>query len=140
MNTITQAHSTQASDFASKDWFALGARVFLALIFVLAGYGKMADPAGTIGYIASVGLPAPELAYVGAVGVELIGGIALIVGFKTRMTAMLLAVFSLITAAAFHNQLGDQMQFIMFFKNVAMAGGFLQVAAFGPGRFSIDRG
>ncbi|WP_341711365.1 DoxX family protein [Erythrobacter sp.] len=139
MNTITESYTKGPAATSSSDWLALGARILLAAIFVLAGLSKATDPVGTMGYVASVGLPFPELALIGAVAVEVLGGLALIAGFKTRAVALLLAAFSIVTAAAFHNQLGDQTQFVMFFKNVAMAGGFLQVAAFGPGRFSIDR-
>lgn len=119
------------------DRLALAGRVLMAAIFVLAGANKAFDPAGTTGYIASVGLPLPQVAYAGAVAVELLGGIALLVGFRTRTVALALAAFTLVTAAVFHNQLGDQTQFVMFFKNLAMAGGLLYVAAFGPGRFAI---
>jgi len=140
MNTISESYTKTSSTSASRDWLALGARILLAAIFVLAGFSKATDPAGTMGYIASVGLPFPELALIVAIVVELLGGLLLIAGYKTRAVALVLAAFSIVTAFAFHNQLGDQTQFVMFFKNVAMAGGFLQVAAFGPGRLSIDRG
>ena len=70
---------------------------------------------------------------------ELGGGLALVAGFRTRFVAAVLALFSLATALAFHNHLADQNQFIHFFKNVAMAGGLLQVVAFGAGRFALDR-
>ncbi|MBA4164970.1 MAG: LysR family transcriptional regulator [Erythrobacter sp.] len=121
------------------DLLALGARVLIAPIFVLSGAAKLADPAGTIGYIGSVGLPFAEAGYAAAVAVELIGGLALLVGFKTRIAAIALALFTLAAALTFHFQLGDQNQFIHFFKNLAMAGGLLQIVAFGAGRFSLDR-
>ncbi len=121
------------------DTLALGARVLIAPIFVISGAAKLADPAGTIGYIGSVGLPFAEAGYAATVAVELIGGLALLAGFKTRIAALALALFTLAAALAFHFQLGDQNQFIQFFKNLAMAGGLLQVAAFGAGRFSLDR-
>lgn len=113
-------------------------RVLLAAIFILSGLSKLSAPAATIGFIESVGLPFPALAYAGAVGLEVLGGIALIVGFQTRLVAAAMALFSIVTAAAFHGDLADQNQFIHFFKNVAMAGGLLQIVAFGAGRFSID--
>ena len=122
-----------------SDTLALGARVLIAPIFVLSGAAKLADPAGTIGYIGSVGLPFAEAGYAATVAVELIGGLALLAGFKTRIAALALALFTLAAALAFHFQLGDQNQFIHFFKNLAMAGGLLQIAAFGAGRFSLDR-
>ncbi|WP_225773013.1 DoxX family protein [Pseudomonas sp. Marseille-Q5115] len=117
---------------------ALTGRVLLSTIFLLSGISKLSAPAGMIGYIESVGLPFPTVALAIAILVELVGSIALILGYRTRLVAAGLAVFSVATALAFHNQLSDQNQFIHFFKNLAMAGGLLQVAAFGAGRFSLD--
>jgi putative oxidoreductase len=92
----------------------------------------------TIGYIEAVGLPFPTLAFATALVVEIIGGLALVLGYQTRMVAAALALFSVVTALSFHNDLADQNQFIHFFKNIAMAGGLLNVVAFGAGKFSID--
>jgi putative oxidoreductase len=78
------------------------------------------------------------LGYAIAVAVEIGGSLALIAGYQTRVTAALLAAFSIVTGLAFHNHLADQNQLIHFFKNVSMAGGLLQVVAFGAGRFSLD--
>jgi putative oxidoreductase len=100
--------------------------------------GKLQAPAATIGYIGSVGLPFPSLAYAVAVLIELAGGLALLVGFRTQIAAGALAVFSLVAAVGFHSNLADLNQFIHFFKNVAIAGGLLQVVAFGAGAFSLD--
>lgn len=113
-------------------------RTLIATIFLLSGASKVAAPAMTIGYIQSVGLPLPTLGFLMAVLVEIGGGIALILGYRTRLVAGIMALFTIATALAFHNNLGDQNQFIHFFKNVAMAGGLLQVVAFGAGRFSLD--
>lgn len=118
---------------------ALAGRVLLAAIFILSGASKLADPAGTAGYIASAGLPFATLGAWGAIVLELGGGLALIAGYRTRLVALALAGFSLIAALLFHAALGDQNQFIHFFKNVGLAGGLLQVAAFGPGRFALTR-
>lgn len=123
----------------SADTAALVGRVLLSAIFILSGVSKLADPAGTTAYIAMAGLPLPQVALVGAIVVELGGGLALLVGFNTRLAAAALAAFSLIAAAFFHSALGDQNQFIHFFKNIAMAGGLLHVVAFGAGRISFDR-
>lgn len=135
MNNINE-HTIGAS---WQPWVATSGRVLLAAIFVLSGIGKLADPAGSAGYIASVGLPAPQLALWGAIAVELLGGLALIAGYKVRLVAAALAAFSVVTAALFHAQFGDQTQLIMFLKNIAMAGGLMQVVAFGGGRLSLDR-
>lgn len=116
----------------------LAGRVLLSAIFLLSGTSKITDPAGTIGYIQMVGLPVPVAAYAVAVAVEILGGLALVLGLRTRLAALALAGFSLVTAVGFHSNLGDLNQFIHFFKNVAMAGGLLQVVAFGAGRYSLD--
>ena len=120
------------------DFAALAGRVLLAAIFIFFGIGKAADPAGTIAYIGSAGLPLPPLAYAAAVAVELGGGLALLAGYRTSLVAAVLALFSIVTALTFHADLADQNQLIHLFKNIAMAGGLLQVAAFGAGRFSLD--
>ncbi len=113
-------------------------RVFLATIFLFAGLGKIVAAEPTIAYIASVGLPFPEVAYLAAVLVEVGGGVLLIAGYQTRLTALALVGFSLVTAFAFHNNFADQNQLIHFLKNVGLAGGLLQVVAFGAGALSVD--
>ena len=118
---------------------ATGGRVLLAAIFVLSGASKLADPAGTAGYIASAGLPLPQVAVWVAIAVELLGGLALIAGLRVRLVAAALAAFTLVTAFAFHNNFADQVQMIMFMKNLSIIGGLLQVIAFGGGRLSLDR-
>jgi len=140
MNSISGTIETTAPATAgSKDWTALVGRMGLALIFVLSGLTKLTSMEGTMGYIGSVGLPFPAVAFAAAVVIEIAGGIALVVGFRLRAVATLLAVFSLITAFAFHANLADQNQFIHFLKNIAMAGGLLQVVAFGGGQLVAGR-
>ena len=116
---------------------ALG-RVMISIIFVLSGLSKFAAPAMTIGYIQSVGLPLPSLSYGIATFIEIVGGITLLLGYRTRIAAGALFVFTLAAAVSFHNHFGDQNQFIHFFKNIAIAGGLLHVIAFGGGRVSLD--
>ena len=128
--------STQTNNAAA--YAATAGRVLLGTIFPLSGISKLSAPAGTIGYIASAGLPFPEVAYAGAVFVEVVLATALIVGYQTRLVAAAIAAFSLATAFGFHFNLADQNQFIHFFKNVAIAGGLLQVVAFGGGALSLD--
>lgn len=113
-------------------------RILLATIFVVSGLGKLMAPAATIGYIQSTGLPLASLGLVAAIIVELGGGLLLALGYKTRLVAAVLAVFSVVTGLIFHSALGDQNQMIHFLKNLAMAGGLLQVAAFGAGAYSLD--
>jgi putative oxidoreductase len=117
---------------------ALVGRIGIAAIFILSGLSKLAAPAATIGYIASVGLPLPQLGLVAALLIELGGGLALILGFHIRFTAGVLAIFCIVTGLVFHHNLGDQNQFIHFFKNVAMAGGLLNVVALGGQAWSLD--
>ncbi|WP_342316891.1 DoxX family protein [Lysobacter sp. FW306-1B-D06B] len=113
-------------------------RMLMAAIFIISGAVKVANPEATAGYIASAGLPAPEAALIVAVLIEIVGGVALIVGYRTRTVASVLALFCVVTALSFHTAFNDQNQFIHFLKNLTMAGGFLQIAAFGPGTISVD--
>jgi putative oxidoreductase len=113
-------------------------RVLIAAIFIISGFGKLMAPAGTIGYIESSGLPFASIAFAVAVAVELGGGLLLVAGIKTRLVAAVLALFSIVTAFAFHGAVGDQNQMIHLLKNIAMAGGLLQVVAFGAGAWSVD--
>ena len=117
---------------------AAAGRILLASIFLLSGFSKIADPASSLGYISSAGLPLPQLGLAIAIFVEIVGGLALILGYRTKLVATALALFSVATAVFFHSALGDQNQFIHFFKNIAMAGGLLQLAAFGAGPVAID--
>ena len=123
---------------------ALLGRVLIAALFIPAGFGKLMGFAGTTGYIASVGLPLPQVGAVIAILVELVLGIALLVGFKTRIAALLIAIFTVAAAIFFHNYwaMPADKAFVnqlMFWKNIAIAGGLLGFFAFGPGRFSIDK-
>jgi putative oxidoreductase len=113
-------------------------RVLLVAIFLLSGFGKITDPAGTMAAITAVGLPFPPLSYGGALLVEIGGGLMLVAGFHARIAAAAIAVFCLVSAALFHRAFGDQNQMIHFLKNLAMCGGALQVVAFGAGRYSLD--
>ena len=138
MATAYSTSSASAVSVRGADSLALAGRAGIAAIFLLAGWSKVTAPAYTIGYIQSVGAPFPEVAFAISVIVELIGGLALVLGYRTRLVAAGLAAFSVVTALMFHANLADQSQFINFFKNIAMAGGLLQVVAFGAGRYSID--
>ena len=118
-------------------------RVLLALLFVPAGFGKIAGFAGTVGYIASKGVPVPELAAAAAIGVEVGLGLLLLVGLQTRWAALGIALFTLVITFIFHNfwavpveQMVMQQQ--AFFKNIAVVGGLLTVAAWGAGAWSLD--
>jgi putative oxidoreductase len=122
----------------TKDTTAAVGRVLLATLFLLSGLAKLTGPAATIAYIESSGMPFPKLAYLAALGVELGLASLLVLGVRTRLVAVVMAVFTVVTAVMFHNSLGDQGQFVNFFKNISIAGGLLQIAAFGAGQLSVD--
>ena len=127
----------------SANLATLVGRILLAAIFVSSGFQKIGGFAGTAGYIASKGLPLPEVGAAVAIAVEIVAGIALIVGFKARWAALALAIFTLATALLFHNYwtLPADKQFVdmlMFWKNLAITGGLLIVFAFGAGGWSFD--
>jgi len=118
-------------------------RLLLALMFVVSGFGKLANIAGTAGYIASAGLPAASLLAVGAGLLELLAGIALVVGFKARWAALALGLFTLLASVLFHAYWAAPaeqayVQQLMFMKNLAVAGGMFLVASLGAGPFSLD--
>ncbi|MGY3496348.1 DoxX family protein [Bradyrhizobium sp. USDA 4502] len=113
-------------------------RVLIGLPFAMSGLGKLAAYGKTTAMIAAVGLPVPPLAYAVAVILELGGGLLLIAGYQARSVALALALFTLATAISFHSNFADQNQMIHFLKNVMMAGGLLQITAFGAGWFSLD--
>ena len=116
--------------------FSLAGRAMIALIFVLSGLSKISAIEGTQGYMEAMGVPGiliyPTILF------EVVAGLAIIAGFQTRLVALALSGFTLLLALIFHNQLGDQTQFILFIKNVAIAGGFLFLARYGAGELSID--
>ncbi len=114
----------------------LAGRILLASIFLIAGLNKIGGYAGTQGYMESVGVPGGLLPLV--ILLEVGGALALIVGWQTRIAAWALAGFTLLAAILFHNDFGNQMQMIMFLKNLSITGGLLIVAANGAGAFSLD--
>ena len=115
----------------------LAGRILLAAIFLLSGVGKIGAYAATAGYMTAAGLPAALLPAV--IAFEILGAIAIIVGWRTRLAAFLLAGFSLLSGLIFHSNFADQIQMIMFLKNVSIAGGFMLLVAHGPGALSLDR-
>ncbi|MDB5848747.1 MAG: DoxX family protein [Rhodoferax sp.] len=128
----------------AQDTLALVGRILIATLFIPAGWGKLMGFAGTVGYITSAGLPLPQVAAAIAVIVELGLGLLLLAGYKTRIVALVMAIFTVATAVFFHNYWAMPADKVMsnqmnFYKNLAIAGGMLAFAAFGGGRFSIDR-
>jgi putative oxidoreductase len=113
-------------------------RILIGAPFILSGFGKLMAYEDTVGYIAGVGLPLAPFGWAAAVATELGGGALLIIGFRARVVAFLVALFTLATAVFFHRNFADQNQMIHFLKNLIMAGGLLQIAYFGAGPLSID--
>jgi putative oxidoreductase len=113
-------------------------RVLLAALFLLSGLGKLGAADATIAYITSAGLPFPSATYLLTLLAEIGGGLSLLIGFKARAAAAILALFSIAAAVLFHGNVADQNQMVHFIKNFAIAGGLLQMAAVGAGRFSLD--
>ena len=131
---------TTTTPNAAQDTLALIGRILIGTLFIPAGFGKLMGFAGTVGYITKVaGLPLPEVAAAIAIIVELGFGIALLLGFKTRWVALIMAIFTVATALFFHKFWADATQNTQFFKNMAITGGLLAFAAFGAGRISIDK-
>ena len=118
-------------------------RLLLAYMFVPAGFSKIAGFAGAVGYANSVGMPMATAGVAAALVIELFGGLALLIGYRTRIAAVLLAIFTLVASFFFHNYWAmpaeaQMMQQLMFTKNLAIVGGLLAFAAFGAGGWSLD--
>lgn len=126
-----------------KSYVSVTGRVLLALMFILSGFGKLMDIQGTAGYIASVGLPVPAVLAI-AVGLfELLGGLALVLGYQVRLAGLVLALFTLTASVVFHAYWSApaEQQFVtqlLFMKNISVAGGLLLVSALGAGLLSLD--
>ena len=138
--TETITHTSNASAGARNTSLAkfaeLTGRIFLAALFLLSGVGKLGAYSGTAAYMASVGVPGGLLPIV--ISLEIGGAIAIIVGWQTRVVALLLAGFTIVSALIFHTHFADQIQMIMFWKNVSIAGGLLLLVVHGAGPLSLD--
>ncbi|MBI2771471.1 MAG: DoxX family protein [Burkholderiales bacterium] len=131
------------SSTSTQNIMTLVGRALIALLFVPAGISKLTGFAGTVGYIASKGVPVPELCAAIAIGAELGLGLLLLVGFQARWAALGLALFTFVITFIFHNfwameAAQKMMNQQAFFKNIAVVGGLLVIAAFGPGGYSVD--
>jgi len=111
-------------------------RVLIAVMFIMAGYSKIGGYEGTQGYMESVGVPGLLLPVV--IALELLGGIAVLVGYQTKIAAFLLGGFTFLAAVIFHSNFGDQMQMILFMKNLAISGAFLLLFVHGPGQWALN--
>ncbi len=119
-----------------QDLAAPAGRILLALMFLIAGINKISGYAGMQGYMESMGVPGALLPLV--IALEVLGGITLMLGWHTRVTAFLLAGFTLLATLIFHSNLGDQTQMLFFLKNLSITGGLLMVVSHGAGPYSID--
>jgi len=119
-------------------YLPLAGRLLIGLPFVFFGLAKAATYAKTVALVQMVGIPLPPLAALGAIALETGGGLLLVAGYKVRPVAVLLAIFTMVTAYYFHSNLADENTMVHFFKNVMMTGGLLQVVAFGAGALSLD--
>jgi putative oxidoreductase len=143
MNTSPNVSAPALSDSVNKRNATLAStaevagRFLLGLLFVLSGLGKLGAYASTAAYMSATGVPGALLPVV--IATEVFGALAIVLGWKTRIAAFLLAGFSLLTALTFHNNFADQTQMIMFLKNLSIAGGFLLLVANGAGPLSLDR-
>ena len=113
----------------------LVARVFLGQIFLLSGLFKISGYEGTLGYMEAMGVPGMLLPLV--LLLEVGGGLAIVAGWQTKLVSVVLAVFTVVVAAIFHSNFSDQIQMIMFMKNIAIAGGFILLAVHGAGGYSL---
>ena len=135
--------ASQTSDSSLSTALSLASRLLLALLFLPAGLMKVASFSGTVGYIASAGLPVPTVAAVVAIVIEVGLGAAILLGYKTRLAALGLAAFTFVASIGFHAFWAvpaDQamVQQLMFFKNLGVIGGLLALGAFGAGKLSLD--
>jgi putative oxidoreductase len=135
---MSQSAVHASSSASTTSWLPLLGRLLLALIFILSGVNKAFAPGPTQAYIAAAGLPLPLVGYIIALVVEIGGGVLLAVGYRTREAALVLAIFTVVAGLAFHSNFADQNQMIHFLKNLALAGGLLQIVAFGAGSISVD--
>ncbi len=134
--TLTEQQQQQTTSIKFAAVADLAGRIALAAIFLLAGVNKVQYYDANAQFLASGGLPEFLLPFV--IVFEVVGALMIIAGFKTRLVALAFAGFSVVTALMYHSNLADQMQFLMFFKNLAIAGGFLTLVAHGAGNYSLD--
>lgn len=133
---ITSQPSGTQSRITLRSTSELLGRFLLMSLFLLSGVGKIGAYTATAGYMASVGVPGAVLPLV--IATEVLGSLAIILGWQTRVVALLLAGFTLATGVLFHNNFADQVQMIMFLKNLSITGAFLMLAANGAGALSLD--
>jgi putative oxidoreductase len=132
--------ATRTTPPAINAYLPVLARVLMSSLFIWDGVLQLRDPARTATYIASLNIPIPNVAVWLSIAIHLLGGLAILIGFKTRWAAAVLLLLCLGTAFGIHLPAGDMANMINFYKNLVMAGGFLYVIAFGAGAVSADEG
>jgi putative oxidoreductase len=141
LQSLTSTKSSGVEELRSNltaDALALAGRIFIGGVFLISAVGKISAPVATIGFIASVGLPFPQLGLAIGIFVETVVTAALLLGYRTRIMAGVLAAYCIATALLFHNEWSNMDQLMHFWKNITMAGGLMEVIAFGAGRYSLD--
>ncbi len=137
VDPVSRGHAESSFMTTVEKTSALAGRILLSGLFLFSGLGKIGAYAASAGYMAALGVPTALLPL--AIATEVLGAIAIILGWQTRVTAFLLAGYSLLTALIFHTNFADQIQTVMFLKNLSIAGGFLLLVANGAGPLSLDR-
>ncbi|MBL7045892.1 MAG: DoxX family protein [Parcubacteria group bacterium] len=120
-------------------WGPLLARIFIGGLFLISGIAKLTGFAGVVAFAESTGIPAASLAIILAILVEVLGGLSVLLGYKIKVGATLLAIFAIATAILFHADFADQAQQALFMKNFAIAGGLLYMVRFGAGKMAIEK-
>lgn len=121
-----------------EKYIPLVARVFLSAIFIQSGMGKITGFSGTLQFMRDNGIPLTEIFLIGAIAFELLGALSVLLGYQTRIGALLLIIFLIPTTLIFHTNFAESMQVTQFLKNLAILGGLLMVFAYGPGAGSFD--
>ena len=114
-------------------------RVLISLVFILSGIGKITDFGGYLGYMQAFNVPFTTFALIIAMAIELLGGISLLFGLKTKWVAWTLIIYTALLTLIFHTKLADPTQMVQFLKNLAIIGGLILIANYGPGQFSLDK-
>jgi putative oxidoreductase len=138
MSINTSVAGAKTGIVENSSALVLVGRILLSAMFILAGFGKLTSISGTAAWFGSLGLPMPIVVTVLVGLLELFGGIAVLAGFKTRIAATALAIFTLAATAVAHLNFADQVQLLFFQKNLAIAGGLFMLAVFGAGALSVD--
>lgn len=132
------ANAGRSESNGMPDIVALTGRIFISGVFIISGISKISAPTPTMAFISSVGLPFPQLGLAIAILVETIVTVAFLLGYRTRIMAAIIVAYCFATAIFFHNAWSDVNQLMHFWKNMTMAGGLMQIIAFGAGRYSLD--